>query len=453
MASTEALNILVITFNCARHLLQPDLFAKRLSKALPDSQRPDIILVSLQEFAPIAYCFLGGSYLAPYFQRFQHAIHSAGEALGGAEYANVITRNLGMTACMVSVLEKHQENIQWIETGGVGVGLQEMGNKGAVGVRLGYGTSNGEILELTFVAAHLAPMEEALQRRNEDWQNIVRGLVFTPTTTTTTTTKAISQSPIQQPVGEESEPLLEQQPKTTSQELKGVYTSNSHLILAGDLNYRTSSTRPQGSAHLIFPKPNSEHHDNDDHFHSLLQNDQLSRELQAGRTCHGLSEAPIDFPPSYKYSKKAQRLANEEDTTTTWDWAKHRWPSWCDRILYLDLPARLRSENPGVGIEVEKYTALPLMPTSDHRPVVLAMRIPLRAIPTAEGDGEEGDVRSNPPFDINPWWRERRLAARRKEIAVGILAYLVSTWVGRGILLVLVVDGIVGWYLVKGILG
>ncbi|KAL8767812.1 MAG: hypothetical protein Q9209_005806 [Squamulea sp. 1 TL-2023] len=447
MASTESLNILVITFNCARQLLQPDLFARRLSKALPDSQRPDIILLSLQEIAPIAYCFLGGSYLAPFFQRFQHAIHSAGEALGGAEYVNVITRNLGMTACVVSVLDKHQENIQWIETGGVGVGLQEMGNKGAVGVRLGYGTSNSEVLELTFMAAHLAPMEEGLQRRNEDWQNIVRGLVLTPTTT-----KVISKSPKQQPAGEEGEPLLERQPKGTNQEPKGVYTPNSHLILAGDLNYRTSSTRPQASAHLLFPKPNAQPHD-DDHFHSLLQNDQLSRELKAGRTCHGLSEAPIDFPPTYKYSKKAQLLADEEDTMTTWDWSKHRWPSWCDRILYLDLPARMRSEDPGVGIEVKKYTALPLMPMSDHQPVVLAMSIPLRAIPTVEGDSEEGDVRSNPPFGIDPRWREKRLVARRKEIVVGILAYLLTTWVGCGILLVLIVDGVVGWYLVKGMLG
>ncbi|KAL8728368.1 MAG: hypothetical protein Q9166_005412 [cf. Caloplaca sp. 2 TL-2023] len=441
MASMEALNVLVITFNCCRQLLEPEVFARRLASALPE-QRPDVVLFSLQEISPIAYSFLGGSYLVPYFQRLHYAVHLAGKALDGANYVNVITRNVGMTACMAFVLEEHRDKIQWIETGGIGVGVQEMGNKGAVGLRFGYRVGE-DVLQLTFVAAHLAPMEEALQRRNKDWENIVRGLVFS-----TTTTQKISKPAKRQLFREESEPLLASSPDRTNQWPSGIYTPNSHLILAGDLNYRTSSTRPRGAAHLTFPKPVADRHDPQQPS-SLLQNDQLTRELKAGRTCHGLSEAPIDFPPTYKYSKKAQLLARSEDTTWSWNWAKHRWPSWCDRILYLDLPPWMRSEIPRVGIEVENYTALPLMPTSDHRPVVLAVRIPLKAIPAVEEDHGAGDVRLSPPFEIDSRWRERRISARRKEIVVGILAYLLLTWEGRTIILALVIGGFLGWVIVR----
>ena len=450
MAPTEALHVLVITFNSARELLQPDLFARRLSQALPDSQRPDIVLLSLQEIAPIAYSFLGGSYLASYFQPFHHAVHLAGKALGEAEYVHLITRNVGMTACMIFILEEHGANIQWVETGGVGVGLQEMGNKGAVGLRLGYAVPDSDdTLELTFVAAHLAPMEEALQRRNQDWKTIVRGLVFTPDTR-----KDIIKSTKPQPAArDESEPLLA---NDTGRNPRGLYNPTSHLILAGDLNYRTSRTKPTAGTHAVFPQLDTgRQEDNNGDFSSLLHADQLSHELKAGRTCHGLSEAPIHFPPTYKYSKKAQLRAAKEDSMTTWDWAKHRWPSWCDRILYLDLPAWMRSDLlPGGGIEVDQYTALPLLPTSDHRPVILAMRIPLKAIPALEEeDRGEGDLRTKPPFDIDPRWKERRQWARRKEVGVGILAYLFLTWEGRSIALALMIGALLGWLVVSGVLG
>ncbi|KAI4240164.1 MAG: hypothetical protein L6R40_005297 [Gallowayella cf. fulva] len=438
MAPMETLNVLVITFNCGRQYLEPESLARRLSSALPDSQRPDLVLLSLQEIAPIAYCFLGGSYLIPYFQRFHHAVRLAEKALGGGgKLVNIVTRNVGMTACMAFVLEEHKEKLQGIATGAIGVGVQEMGNKGAVGLKLGFAVSEGEVLELTFVAAHLAPMEEALQRRNKDFESIVRKLVFTRDEFS--------------PASEESEPLLANQSDNTDQQLRGLYSPTSHLILAGDLNYRTSSTRPRGAAHLIFPKPDADRND-PQHPSSLLENDQLTRELKAGRTCHGLCEAPIDFPPTYKYSGTAQLRAEREDTMTSWDWAKHRWPAWCDRILYLDLPSWMRSENPGIGIEVQKYTALALLPTSDHRPVVAMMSIPWKAIPTPDESRSEGDKRTNPPFDIDPRWKEKRKVARRKEIIVGLLAYLVLTWEGRGILVALLVGGLLGWYFVGGVL-
>ncbi|KAL9596133.1 MAG: hypothetical protein Q9219_005994 [cf. Caloplaca sp. 3 TL-2023] len=445
MASTEFLTIPIVTFNCGRELLASEAFAKRLSDQLRGSPSPDFLVLSLQEIAPIAYSFLGGSYLAPYFLRFFLAVQEVGRTLGHGKYVPIITRNVGMTACLVFVPEEKRSGIQWVETAGVGVGVQGMGNKGAVGIRLGY-TASEDIVNLTFVAAHLAPMEDALDRRNEDWANIVRGLIFTPTDNKEFRNAAKRPAP-----GEESVPLLANDPESDSRRPHGIYTPTSHLIIAGDLNYRTSSTAPQISDHLAFPKPTTERTDPHDYSH-LLRKDQLIRELKAGRTCHGLQEAPIDFPPTYKYSKKAQLLAEADSNTANWGWAKHRWPSWCDRILYLDLPSWMRAEMPEAEIEVREYTALPLTPTSDHRPVLLAMRIPLKAIPEPDEIKAKGDVRLSPPFEIDPHWRERRRAARRKEVFVGLLAYLSLTWEGNGILLALVVGAFGGWVIVRSML-
>lgn len=441
MASPEALDILVVTFNCGRKLVRPEVLARHLSETVLDSSSPNIIVLSLQEIAPIAYSFLGGSYLVQYFLQFRHAIHMAEKAFGKAKYVNLVTRHVGMTACMVFIHEEHKSKVQWIKTGGVGIGVHEMGNKGAVGVRLGYATSE-ETLELTFVAAHLAPMEEALDRRNEDWMNIVQGLVLTPANNDVRSTAEHTAT------RDESEPLLPNDPSNASSRGVGIYTPTSHLICAGDLNYRTSPAAPEPSDYLAFPQstasPMDPHHSS-----HLLRNDQLTRELKAGRTCHGLREAPIVFPPTYKYSSKAQLLAEADDTTAKWEWAKHRWPSWCDRILFLELPQWMKKETPGADIEVAMYTALPLMPTSDHRPVALSLKVPLKAIPMPEeGQGGE-DARLHPPSEIDPRWRERRAAARKKEIFVGLFAYLSLTWEGNGILLALVLGALGGWTIVR----
>ncbi|KAI4258779.1 MAG: hypothetical protein LQ352_001088 [Teloschistes flavicans] len=443
MASTGSLNVLTVTFNCGRRLIRPEIFGRQLCNAFPNSHSPDVLVLCLQEVAPIAYSFLGGSYIVPYFALFHNAVALAAKVPGGTRYEHVITRNVGMTACMIFVSREHRRCVQWIETAGIGLGFKEMGNKGAVGFRLGYAVAD-EVMELTFVATHLAPMEHAMKRRNEDWMNIVRGLVFTPVKDR----KGPKASQRECISHEESEALLADH---QGKQLKGIYTPNSHLILAGDLNYRTSDTAPLPSDIRVYPQPTSSPTD-PHHYSHLLRKDQLFRERTAGRTFHGLTEAPIAFPPTYKYSNKAQLRAESDASMRTWEWAKHRWPSWCDRILWLDLPVWTETRSPNAGIAVEKYDALPLNPTSDHRPVVLGLRVPLKAIPTPrDGEGED-DLRMSPPFAIDPEWRERRMAARRKEVMVGLFAYMFLTWEGLAILLALVVGAIGGWAIVRSML-
>lgn len=438
MLKMPSVNVYIVTFNCGRELVKPEIFARHLLPKLPRSKVPDILILSLQELAPISYSFLGGSFLVSYFDRFHHAVRLATAPLDDRRYVNFITRSVGMTAIMAFVLEDQTEHIRSLATGAVGVGLQEMGNKGAVGLSFTYLVGD-EAMELSVVAAHLAPMEDALERRNQDWKSIVQRLIFTP----------VDQNPIYKAREEErsqhddaNAPLLESSGSATEE--SQLYKQTSYLIFAGDLNYRTSRLRPALFDFQTFPQPTDDIND-PKHFSHLLKHDQLSREIKAQRTCHGLQEAEISFPPTYKYSDN-QRAVADGDDGTVWDWAKHRWPSWCDRILYLVPPSCKKSESS--PIYVHAYSALPLMPTSDHRPVALSLSIPLTAISTSH----EVVSDLNAPFGIDPKWREKRDAARRMELVSGLIAYLGLTWEGNGILLAITIGALGGWAVIRGVL-
>jgi hypothetical protein len=445
MASTDlaSLSLYIVTYNCGRAIIDTQAVASQLFRGLDTPQLPDVFVLSLQEIAPIPHSLIGGSWLVPYFTRFHDAVQIATrkhESYDGTSYTALVEENVGMTAIMVFV--KDPSAIEGIETGGVGVGTWEMGDKGAVGVRFSYrdlGGSDNAATEMTFIAAHLAAMEEKLPRRNEDWKNIVRGLVFSSSIHDRTA------SNVSAPRGE-SRPLLSVSPADAS-----IYKPTSHLFLAGDLNYRTSLLSPSPEDYdRVFPQP---HQDSSSvrHYSNLFEHDQLNQERAAGRTCHGLIEAKVNFPPTYKYVVKQETLKTD-DEVSKWLWAKHRWPSWCDRILYLDIPSWLKQENPKAQIITQRYSALPLFGTSDHRAVAIGFLIPLIAIPRPDEQEDLGDPRVKPPFDINPDWKSQREKARILEIIVGFTMYFTSTWEGAGVLLA-TTAGVVGSYFVLRALG
>ncbi|KAF2196354.1 DNase I-like protein [Delitschia confertaspora ATCC 74209] len=434
----------LVTFNCARELIDPSTFAPNLFSALPSSSQdiPDIFAISLQEIAPIAYSFLGGSYLTPYFDRITSTVQLAAKIRTNeqATLEHVVTRSLGMTAIMVFAKPEFAQRVQWIQSAAAGVGLWNMGNKGAVGVRIGlsidsqtYTTeeANGERI-LTLTAAHLAPHEPSSETRNKDWENIVRNLVF------------INNDHSGYTFAEENKPLLSSSlsaPSAPPPDNTGLYDAGSHIFFAGDLNYRTRDIRPVDSSHLSFPQPVSSP-SSPFHFSHLLETDQLNRERTANRTLHGFQENPIAFPPTYKYSsKQGQHLntltdsPNDHEAEEYWAWASHRWPSYCDRILYV-LSSSSQSKP-------RTYTALPVQRTSDHRPVALSARIKLEPVSAKEAR----EVQEKRPFDINPYWRSRKSAARQLEIVVGIASYLALT--KKGNTLLAVIGGLVfaSWYM------
>ncbi|CRG87170.1 hypothetical protein PISL3812_04187 [Talaromyces islandicus] len=446
----EELSLYIVTFNCARNVIHREQFSTHLLDVLPPSKAaPELLVLNLQEVAPIGYAFLGGSFLAHYFDALNAAVNAAAQVRwtgGEVKYVNLVTHNSGLTALLVFARSDVAGDIAWIDTAEVGVGVHEMGNKGAVGARLGYTTTGraNETVDLTFVAAHIAPMEDAYDQRNQDWRSIVERLVFTNPDNTTQGVDA--EEGRDDDVDEDAGLLLRGESSTRQ---SSMFTPRSHLFFAGDLNYRTSDSPPSPEDYARFPQPDA-HFGDPIHHSQLFAKDQLTRELRAQNTLHGLSEAPIEFPPTYKYSSKAQKATLVGgDQARVWQWAKHRWPSWCDRILYLDLPPWMKDSN---HVNIHGYDALPLFSTSDHRAVALAVSVPLKPIPRPPSPSSTDDVRLHPPFSIDPNWKAKRATARTKEIIIGGLSYLALTREGNGFLLAGTISLIGCWFVLQSLL-
>jgi endonuclease/exonuclease/phosphatase family metal-dependent hydrolase len=409
----------LLTFNCARTLVDTRSLAASFFDALPKGAPvPDLVAISLQEISPIAYSFLGGSYLKPYFDRLTTTVQLAADlhSHGSEQLEHVATRSLGMTGLMIFAKPKFAQRIQWIQSAGAGVGLANMGNKGAIAMRVGISCPNAaDTLNLTFAAAHLAPMESNISARNRDWENLVRNLVFI-----NDDDSAYSSS--------EQTPLLASTSVEAPADQDGLFSAGNHIFFYGDLNYRTRDAPPGPDDHKAYPQPTSSEASSS-HYRHLLKGDQLTREKEANRTLHGLQELEINFPPTYKYAtpKKPETEPMQRsamDTEDQWKWSKHRYPSWCDRILF-------SQDASSSELEPHKYVALPLQATSDHRPVALSLRVSDKPILR-----DTDNIRS--PFPINPRWKSRRDAARRSEIIVGVLSYLTLTGKGNAALVAFV---------------
>ncbi|KAL2844597.1 Endonuclease/exonuclease/phosphatase [Aspergillus pseudoustus] len=439
----DSLQVYFITYNCALTLIDVDHFSRHFFDALPvtDNSRstsPDLIVLSLQEIAPIAYAFLGGSFLAPYFAAFSQAVSRATSELWGTPYINVVADHSGMTALMIFARSDVIDNLSPPDVAQVGVGFYEIGNKGAVGARISYSAPDTPQMgaDLTIVAAHLAPMEDAVARRNEDWRSIVERLVFSdPEGTRTRSAENGDES--------ESAALLSDN-SNSSNGHPGIFAPGRYLFFGGDLNYRTSDRFPSKKDVLRFPQADAEPGE-PGHFSHLFKDDQLKREMSQSRCFHGLTEAPISFPPTYKYDSEAQLAARDPsqvDKPPQWKWASHRWPSWCDRILFLNTPPGLGDES---RVDVLRYDALPVSPTSDHRAVALTVSIPLS---TRRALDESQKIA---PFPIDPTWARRRDMARKTEYVAGCLAYLGLTWEGNGLLLATGIGIIGAWLVIRSL--
>ncbi|XP_076853837.1 phosphatidylinositol polyphosphate 5-phosphatase type IV isoform X2 [Brachyhypopomus gauderio] len=139
----------------------------------------------------------------------------------------------------------------------------------------------------------------------------------------------------------------------TSHFTSDVTTRFDKVFWFGDFNFRLSKDR-QGVEAIL-----NEHIGENVGF--LLQHDQLHKEMKDGSIFKGFQEAPIHFPPTYKFDVGCDVY----DTTS-----KQRTPSYTDRILFRDRQAD--------DIKVVKYVSCSSIRTSDHRPVVGMFQVKLR---------------------------------------------------------------------------
>ncbi|KAL7923378.1 Endonuclease/exonuclease/phosphatase [Trichoderma austrokoningii] len=477
----STLDLLVLSFNCAATLIDVPVFAGHLRTALARNASellPEVVVLSLQEIAPLSYAFIGGDYfLKPYVDRFEEAVNLAASMhLGGSgddddvldsspsghtkkPFTLMRSLNVGYTAIML--FARDATRLSDIQEARVGFGAAEMGNKGAVGLRALYEADGGESTELTFVATHLAAMEWNLPRRNANWGAIMRGLTFENPEEVLSQMRRDAESrgegeSTSSEEGDASEQsrLLRQQDVRLQQQFHdlSVFKPSSHLFVAGDLNYRISTTSPTPNSAFPSLEPGSENY-----YTHFLHLDQLTRERLAGRTLHGMSEPEITFPPTYKYvvDSKTKPSNSSIDDEMKWEFAPHRYPGWTDRILFLELPSWIDGK-----MNVRAYDALPVIRTSDHRPVFLRVDVPLvapadlappPAVLKAAASAESGalDPRVRLPVEIDPEAWERRVAARRREIAAGWTMFLGSTRQGAYVLSTVLMAGVGGYWLYR----
>ncbi|KAF3926722.1 Synaptojanin-2 [Orbilia brochopaga] len=125
-------------------------------------------------------------------------------------------------------------------------------------------------------------------------------------------------------------------------------------ILNGDLNYRIEHAHGYRDSVINTCQRGD--------FEKLLERDQLliERKKNPGFRLRSFHEAPITFPPTYKYDVGTDTYDSSE---------KRRMPSWCDRVLYRGI-GRIRQ------MDYRRHE----VHTSDHRPVSAVFQVRVKTV-------------------------------------------------------------------------
>ncbi|XP_015122800.1 inositol polyphosphate 5-phosphatase E isoform X2 [Diachasma alloeum] len=220
--------------------------------------------------------------------------------------------------------------------------------KGAVALALIiFGTS------FLFVTAHLTAHQDKVKERVHDIKKIVRNLD------------------------------LPKELPTKHSKSKDVTQNFDCVFWCGDLNFRLAQPREeviQWVSDACFPQTTPVN----------LGKDQLRMTLNEGAVLRGFEEAPITFPPTYKYDPGTQTFDSS---------SKQRAPAYTDRILfkgkghtrgYMRRVSHDTSNSHKDGnIECLVYDSVPSICTSDHKPVWGVFKTTVRpgidTIPLAAG--------------------------------------------------------------------
>eukprot|EP00903_Cladosiphon_okamuranus_P010739 g10150.t1 len=256
-----------------------------------------------------------------------------------SRYTLVEHRSLVGIVMFVYIRGKHITNgaVKDVQATTARVGMMGvMGNKGAVVVRLSLYDST-----LCFVCAHMAAKRANVQGRNADFSSIIAKTTFTGDPETAWEFRDLpcefSRGWVEGGVG-----ILD----------------HDVVFWLGDLNYRISEAVQVDE---VFRRCRSKEG------RAFLQShDQLNLERARGsRAAFGeFEEAPITFPPTYKYQPGTQVYEERPDK-------KRRAPAWCDRVLW-----RTRDAGHVASVVYSRGELL----LSDHKPVLAELSVKIRQI-------------------------------------------------------------------------
>lgn len=301
-----------------------------LGPMLPEScSKTDIFVLGLQEIDRRAEAYMYN--ISAREQLWSEAVErTMNSKYPEVKYRKVALKGLVGLLIIVMIREEHYTFVHKVSTSSASCGIMGIvGNKGAVGVRF-------KIYDdyLCFVNCHLAAHPNQVLRRNQDFADLHKRLLF---------------------------PLTKNQSRKHGNEaftdeywsIKGFAKIEdcSCLFWMGDFNYRVEM---ESQMARIFIQNNQIDH--------VLQNDQLNSQKQTGQyNLTKYSEASISFAPSYSFDVGTDNYDSSE---------KQRVPSWCDRILWR------RSDRS----KELAYDCLFEFKGSDHKPVRLGSELEIREI-------------------------------------------------------------------------
>ncbi|EIN14588.1 DNase I-like protein [Punctularia strigosozonata HHB-11173 SS5] len=238
-------------------------------------------------------------------------------------YEKLASKQLVGMLIIVMVKKRLRPSVIDVKTCSVGAGIMGlMGNKGATAVRITLAPllsdSTSVPTVLTFVNAHLAAFDEMVDRRNADFHDLSRRLVFNGAWN----------------------PSSSQYTEAYS-----VFESDC-LFWMVDLNYRIDL--PDQDLRNILGSAAR-----DIYLDSVQRFDQLKIAITKSKAFVGFSEHQIAHLPTYRFAPGVM--------TDKMGYDMKRKPAWCDRILTI--------VEPTVSFEQLSYASHPEISQSDHKPV------------------------------------------------------------------------------------
>ncbi|CAO3665848.1 unnamed protein product [Umbelopsis ramanniana] len=315
---------------------------------------PDIYIIGLQEMDLSTEAYL---WTDPTRENAWCDAVMGGLGNRAQRYRKVASQQLVSMLIIVLAKETLSGHISEISTTYTGVGiLGMMGNKGCVSVRFRLFDSY-----ICALSSHLAAFMNQTEKRNQDYAEICKRLVF-PNVPDEKTAYATS---LWNDGGDEGVKFIENNNIVRNWSQQNSIFHSDHLIWVGDLNYRINLTEAEVKAALRRRD-----------LQSLSEYDQLNIERSGGRTFHVFDEGDIDFLPTYKYDAGT----NLYDTSE-----KRRAPAWTDRVLWRKARAHLEphaEDGHHSDIQLTSYSSCMDMMMSDHKPVNAIMHLKARKIDT-----------------------------------------------------------------------
>ncbi|PCH36777.1 DNase I-like protein [Wolfiporia cocos MD-104 SS10] len=254
-------------------------------------------------------------------------------------YEKLVSKQLVGMLLIVIVRKSLSPCFGRLQSGSVGAGIMGvMGNKGAVALRVEY-TPHSQCVGqrkpavLTFVNSHLAAFDEMYERRNADFQDLSKRLVFEPGMMSDTSPQQVMPDNIT----EGSRSVFETDVLIWMVSVIGLtnYSNDS------DLNYRINLSDSDIRG-LLSSEPD------------LIDDEiRLGLAIRTKKAFDGFCEHPITHLPSYRFSMGIVADHRGYDVK--------RKPAWTDRILYF--PSTM------TACRQSNYTSHPEITMSDHKPV------------------------------------------------------------------------------------